>query len=164
MRTVTRTRGVAIGVAAVLAMAGCTGTPRPRDPLATRTRADVGAEVQTQADQIAKLVGNPLQNAKINSAKCVYRPGKTGDGSIIVMQGSYQIALPSDRHASTAAKVRDAWTAAGWTITDDATQDKAMELAATTPAQYTVRLASTTPPNALVVLVQSPCFHDSDAA
>jgi hypothetical protein len=161
---VARTGGLAIGLAAVLAIAGCASTKPKRDPVETRSKAEVGAEVQSQADQIAKLVGKPLQNAKVNPALCVYRVGKTGDGSIFVMQGTYQIALPEGEHVSTGARVRDAWKATGWTITEDTTKDKTMDLAATTPAKYTVRLGSTQPPNALVVLVQSPCYRDPDVS
>lgn len=164
MRPVARTGVIAIGLAAVLALAACASAERPRDSVPTRSKAEVGADVQAQADEIGKLVGVPLQNAKVSPALCVYRKGNTGDGDVFVMQGSYQIALPEGQHVSTGTKVRDAWKAAGWTITEDTAEAKTMELAATTPAKFTVRLGSTTPPNALLVLVQSPCFRERDAS
>lgn len=152
-----------IGLTAVLGIAACSNPANQAGSVPTRSQKDVRAEVQAQADQIAKLVGAPLENPKVNPAFCVYRTG-TGDHSVIVMQGTYDIALPAGRQAGAGVRVRDAWKAAGWTITEDATQDKTMELAGTTPAKFTVRLGSTTPPNALIVLVQSPCFRDRDAS
>ena len=156
-----RTSGIAIGLAAVLAMGACTKADPPRDPVEHRTKAEVKADVQAQADQVAKLVGYPLQNAKVDPALCLYPKGKTNDGSVFVMQGSYEIALPEGQHISTGAKVRDAWKAAGWTITKDDTKAKTVEMVATTPKKFTVRLGSTEPPKALVLLVQSTCYRDT---
>lgn len=144
-------------------MAACTGAKdTPRDPVEHKTKAEVKAAVQAQADEIAKLVGAPLANPKVEPALCLYPGGKKNDGSVFVMQGTYHITLPADQHLGAGTRVRDSWKAAGWKITEDTTKDKTIELAATSPAKYTVRLGSSDPAIALVMLVQSTCYRDPD--
>jgi hypothetical protein len=157
---VARTAGIAIGLAAALTIAACTNA-RPRNQVETKTEADVKAVVQSQADTTAKLVGAALQSPKVKPAACLTRTGKPGEASVV--QGTYSIALPEDQHVSAAAKVRESWKAAGWTITKDETTGKAVEVAATTPAKYTIRLSTTQPAIALSLFVQSPCYKLSDA-
>jgi hypothetical protein len=161
---VARTGALAIGLTAILALAACTeAAPPPKDGVPSRTKAEVTAEVQAQADQIAKAVGQPLQNAKMDPQKCLYKK-KANDGSVIVMQASYTIALPEGQHVEAGARLRDAWKAAGWTVDTDKTTGKAVELTATGPSKMSARVGSTEPPNALVVVVQSTCFKTQDSA
>lgn len=159
-----RTGAIALGLAAVLAIAACGGKEAPKDPTPTHTKAEVKAQVQAQADNLAKLVGQPLQSPKIDPALCIFKK-KKNDGSVVVMQGTYSIALPAEQHAAMGAKIRDSWKAAGYTITKDSITDKSVsELVATTPDKFTLRLSSSEPPKAFVILIQSSCFKATDAA
>jgi hypothetical protein len=161
---VARTRLLAIGLTAVLAMAACTSAKKtPSDGVPTLDQAKVTAEVQAEADKIATQVGQPLQNKKIAAQPCVYKK-KENDGSVVVIQATYSIALPEADHVAAVARVREAWKAAGWTIGTDTTEGKTAELTGTSPAKFSARVGSMDPPKALVVVAQSGCFHTQTKA
>jgi hypothetical protein len=129
----------------------------------TKTKADAQAAVQERAEQIATQVGSALVNPKLSPSPCTGRKGESG-GDVYSMQGAYQIMLPEAQHVPTAAKVRDAWKAAGWTITDDRTIGTSVVLTAKTPDDYSVDLESTAPPQAVALIIRTPCYRTSAPA
>ncbi|MET3425679.1 hypothetical protein BJ973_004891 [Actinoplanes tereljensis] len=124
----------------------------------TKSIDDAKAVVQAKAEGIAGQIGGALTNPALNDAPCTGKRGESGGDEVYFIQGGYQIALPAAEHVATAAKLRDQWKAAGWTITDDRTVGSAAILAATTPDEFRVDLESTVPPSALALLVYSPCY------
>jgi hypothetical protein len=124
----------------------------------TKSQAEAEAAVRAQADQVAAQVGAEPAGPGLSAAPCTGRRGEDGD-DVYFVQGTYQLPLDAAQHAATAAKVRDAWKGAGWTIDDDRTAGPKSILTGTSPEGYNVTLESTVPPQAFALIVHSPCFR-----
>ncbi|GIM90930.1 hypothetical protein Ato02nite_027230 [Paractinoplanes toevensis] len=138
-----------------LAVAGCDGG---KDDVETKTIDDAKAVVQARAESVAGQLGGVLTRPSLLDAPCTGRRGESGGDGVYFIQGGYQVALPAAEHVATAARVRDEWKAAGWTITDNRTIGTTAILAATTPDEFKVHLESTVQGSALALLVYSPCY------
>ncbi|MEV4346803.1 hypothetical protein AB0J83_20285 [Actinoplanes sp. NPDC049596] len=123
----------------------------------SKSKADAQAAVQTLAAQVAAQAGGELTNGGFAPAGC---EGSKDSSDTYFMQGTWQIPLAADRHAATAAKLRDSWQAAGWTIKDDRTVSGGSVLTAVDPDDFYVTLESTAPPKAMSLLIHTPCFKN----
>ncbi len=154
MTLTTAHRVIACLTLAALTLTGCTGAN-----VETKTEADATTLVQQRAEQIATLIGSPLEEPATNAAGCTGKLGETSD-NVFSVQGAYQIPVPTEQQLTTLARLRDAWKANGYTITDDRTVGTTEGvLAAKTRDGYDMSVESTRPPTAFALLIHSPCFR-----
>jgi hypothetical protein len=158
----TMTRGTrwaaGVAVAVLVAVTGCDAATGAN--VETKTEADVNQVVQQYADQVAALIGGVTFNeSSKNAAACTGRMGESSDG-VFSVQGAYQLPMDAARQLDTIARVRDAWKAQGYEITDDRTiADGRGVLTARTGDGYSLDLSSTRPPTAMALLIHSACYE-----
>ncbi len=139
--------------ASAIMLAGCTGAN-----VDEKTETEAKALVQQYADQVSALIGSRLEEPTLSSSACSGKGGES-DRQIFSIQGAYQIAVPTEQQTATFNRVRDAWKANGYTITDDRTiKTNDGVLAAKTPDGVDIDIETTRPPTAVALLIHSPCF------
>ncbi|MGK5444586.1 hypothetical protein ACSNN7_22565 [Micromonospora sp. URMC 105] len=162
----TRTRACLAAVLVIATATACSPGEKKEQPtdMKSASEAEITGQVNQYANQVAALVGNPLFNPATSSAPCSGRGGEL-DEKIRTVQGAYNVNLAAGRHVDTLARIREQWRAQGWTITEDVTSSNGREgalAAKTTPDGYSLSLTSTSPPTALALLVNSPCYRSTD--
>ena len=147
------TNAVTALTAAAIMLTGCTGAN-----VDEKTETEAKAFVQHYADQVSALIGSPLEEPAVSSSTCTGKGGES-DRQIFSIQGAYQIAVPTEQQTATFNRVRDAWKANSYTITDDrAIQTNDGVLTAKTPEGVAIDLETTRPPTAVALIIHSPCF------
>lgn len=149
------TRTSTWALAAAVALAGCTTEGANVE---SKTEADVTAAVQQRAETVATLIGQALREPATNASPCTGRLGEN-DRQVFTVQGAYHLSMPAERQLETVAKVRDTFKADGYEITDDRVVAGQGVLAARAPDGYSFYLQSLSPPTALALLVNSPCYR-----
>ncbi|RZU51325.1 hypothetical protein EV385_3140 [Krasilnikovia cinnamomea] len=156
---------LAAATAACLFLLGATvGCDKGSDDVQTRNADDVAREVQQYADQVVTIIGDTkLTNGVVDTSPCEGKRGET-DGDIRTTYGIYQ--LPVSDHAAAIGRLRQAWNAAGWRITDDRTVGQRGEgvLAAEAPnGGLNASITSTTPPTHVKLSIYSACYQTAKA-
>ena len=149
------TRTSTWALAAAVALAGCTTEGANVE---SKTEADVTAAVQQRAEKVATLIGQALREPATNASPCTGKLGEN-DRQVFTVQGAYNLTMPAEQQLETVAKVRDTFKADGYEITDDRVVSGQGVLAAKAPDGYSFYLQSTSPPTALALLVNSPCYR-----
>jgi hypothetical protein len=156
----TRLRCAAAALLAAAGLTACTtggaGTSVP-----TRAEADVTAEVNRYAQQVAEVIGGTrLDNPTTSPAQCTGKGGQFS-ADVFYVQGAYQLPLPVEQHRAALTTVRDRWKSDGLNITQDRTfANGGGEVSARNPADgYTLTLTSGKPPTILALIVHSGCYR-----
>ena len=129
------------------------------DAVEVKTEADASALVQQRGEQIASLAGGPLTDPAISPASCEGKFGESSD-TVFSTLGVWVVPMEASKHLDTIARVRDAWKAQGYDITDDRKiGENRGVLTAKTDDGYTLDLTSQVESKGFRVMVSSPCFE-----
>ncbi len=148
--------GLAASTAAIiLALAACTG-----GNVETKTEDEAKQVVRQRGEQVAALIGSGAFTQNTESpGPCEGRLGETSR-DVFSVQGSYTLPLEPAKQLSTIARVREAWQANGYEITEDRTinQERGI-LRATSEDGFQLRIMSTPTPTSVGILIHSPCYR-----
>ena len=128
----------------------------------TATVDDVKAKVQQAADQVAATIGAGLTNPAVSPATCEAPAGGKEDDKVFYVQGAYQIPVAPEQQVPTLAKLRDQYKQQGYTVKDDRTAADTNTGTLTVVAPddtFTISVQSTSPPQAVALLIHTPCYR-----
>lgn len=127
----------------------------------TMREADVIRTVETYGHAVAQHVGDAqMEKAKASAAAC---EGKQGEyaSDVFYVQGAYRLSLPAERQLTTLAALGGELEKEGYQVKKARTFPSGnggeLELLHASDG-YSVTFTSTQPPNALALLVYSPCY------
>jgi hypothetical protein len=147
-----------ITAAVLVTLSGC-GTFG--DDVESKNKDDVKAVVRQQAATVAGMVrsGN-LQEKVVGDYPCTGKLGESND-RVYTVQGIFGIPLAADQQVATINRIRETWTAQGWTVTGEITNDprRGNVTFRTKPDDYSIQLLTAPGLDMLNVSINSPCYE-----
>lgn len=148
-------------VACGAVIAGCNA--KGKEPqMRVLSKQEATEQVRSYARTLAASFGASADQAetRVSDSPCQGRGGEVAEDGRFYVQGNYQMPLEPGEHPRVLSQLRDSWEQQGYTIKEfrmfNATEGTVSVENPTDEMQ--ISLQSTRPPQALAVIIITPCY------